>query len=99
MTRYSRRDDAFPAMLYTAIDYHRKYSVVRTEDATGNRVCSARIDQNEPAAFAGYFAGLPEPSRVVLEACWGGRRGRALHVNILGVYVTMQRLTLKPCKA
>jgi len=57
-------------MLYTAIDYHRKYSVVRTEDATGNRVCSARIDQNEPAAFAGYFAGLPEPSRVVLEACW-----------------------------
>jgi len=57
-------------MLYTAIDYHRKYSVVRTEDSAGNRVASRRIDQNEPAAFADYFAGLPEPSRVVLEACW-----------------------------
>jgi hypothetical protein len=43
--------------------------VVSTQDATGTRVSEARINDNEPAAFAGYFARLPEPSRVV-EACW-----------------------------
>ena len=57
-------------MLYTGIDYHKKYSVVSTQDATGTRVCEARIDANEPAAFAAYFSKLPEPSRVVVEACW-----------------------------
>ncbi len=57
-------------MLYTGIDYHKKYSVVSTQDATGARVREARIDQNDPAAFAAYFQSLPEPSRVVVEACW-----------------------------
>jgi transposase len=57
-------------MLYTGIDYHKRYSVVCTVDATGRRVHSARIDQNEPAAFAAYFQRLPGPSRTVLEACW-----------------------------
>lgn len=57
-------------MLYTGIDYHKRYSVVSTMDATGTRVREARIDQNEPAAFAAYFQTLPEPSRVVVEACW-----------------------------
>ena len=58
------------AMLYTGIDYHKKYSVVSTMDAAGTRIREARIDQNEPAAFAAYFQSLPEPSRVVVEACW-----------------------------
>lgn len=57
-------------MLYTGIDYHKKYSVVSTQDATGARVREARIDENEPAAFAAYFKSLPESSRVVMEACW-----------------------------
>lgn len=57
-------------MLYTGIDYHKKYSVVSTLDATGTRVREARIDDNEPAAFAAYFKSLPERSRVVVEACW-----------------------------
>lgn len=57
-------------MLYTGIDYHRRYSVVSTMDATGARVREARIDDNEPAAFATYFRALPESSRVVMEACW-----------------------------
>jgi transposase len=57
-------------MLYTGIDYHKRYSVVCTLDSEGRRVQSARIDQNEPAAFAAYFQRLPEPSRTVLEACW-----------------------------
>ncbi len=57
-------------MLYTGIDYHKKYSVVSTTDATGARINEARIDQNEVGAFAAYFKRLPEPSRVVLEACW-----------------------------
>ena len=41
-----------------------------TQDATGARVREARIDENEPAAFAAYFKSLPEASRVVMEACW-----------------------------
>ena len=41
-------------MLYTGIDYHKRYSVVCTVDAEGRRVHSARIDQNEPAA--GFWA-------------------------------------------
>lgn len=57
-------------MLYTGIDYHKRYSVVCTVDAEGRRVQSARIDQNEPAAFAAYFQRLPASSRTVLEACW-----------------------------
>jgi transposase len=57
-------------MLYTGIDYHRKYSVLRTLDAAGNRVKNARIDHQQPEAFAAYFANLPEVSRVVMEACW-----------------------------
>lgn len=57
-------------MLYTGIDYHKRYSVVSTMDATGARVSEARIEENEPAAFAAYVKRLPEPSRVVVEACW-----------------------------
>lgn len=57
-------------MLYTGIDYHKRYSVVSTLDATGTRVREARIDANEPAAFAAYFKSLPERRRVVVEACW-----------------------------
>lgn len=57
-------------MLYTGIDYHRRYSVASTMDATGARVKEARIDDNEPAAFAAYFRRLPETSAVVIEACW-----------------------------
>jgi len=59
-------------MLYTGIDYHKKYSVVSTMDATGARIREARIDENDVAAFAAYFKGLPETSRVVVEACWTG---------------------------
>ena len=54
-------------MLYTGIDYHKRYSVVSTMDATGARGRKARIDENEPAAFAVYFQHLPEPSHVVME--------------------------------
>ena len=57
-------------MLYTAIDYHKRYSVACTMDATGARVKEARIDDNEPAAFAAYFQSLPDQSQVVMEACW-----------------------------
>jgi len=57
-------------MLYTGIDYHKKYSVVSTMDAAGTRIREVCIDQNEPAAFAAYFQSLPEPSCVVVEACW-----------------------------
>jgi len=57
-------------MLYTGIDYHRKYSVLRTLDAGGTRVKNSRIDHSDPQAFAAYFGSLPEVSRVVMEACW-----------------------------
>lgn len=42
-------------------------------DATGARISEARIEQNEPAAYAAYFKRLPGPSRVVVGACgnWG----------------------------
>lgn len=39
-------------MRYTGIDYHKRYSVACTVDTEGGRVQSARINQNEPAAFA-----------------------------------------------
>jgi transposase len=57
-------------MLYTGIDYPKRYSVASIVDATGARIREARIEDNEPAAFAAYFKSLPEPSRVVVEACW-----------------------------
>jgi hypothetical protein len=42
-------------LLYTGIDYHKRYSVVCTVDTEGRRVQSAHIQQNKPAAFAAYF--------------------------------------------
>jgi hypothetical protein len=75
-------------MLYTGIDYHKRYSVVCTVDAEGQRVQSARIDQNEPAAFAAYFQRLPavalakaggDPARWIASSptSWAPRNNKA----------------------
>ena len=58
------------AMIYTGIDYHKRYSVACTLDAQGQKLHEARIDGNVPAAFAAYFKKLGTPSEVVIEACW-----------------------------
>lgn len=57
-------------MIYTGIDYHKRYSVACSVDAQGNKLALARIESNTPEGFASYFAGLGEPSEVVIEACW-----------------------------
>jgi transposase len=57
-------------MLYTGIDYHKRYSVACTLDAQGRKVQEARIDGNAVEAFARYFRQLGTPSEVVIEACW-----------------------------
>jgi HSP20 family protein len=57
-------------MIYTGIDYHKRYSVACTLDAQGHRLHEARIDGNAAAAFAAYFKHLGTPSEVVIEACW-----------------------------
>ena len=57
-------------MIYTGIDYHKRYSVACTLDAQGQKLHEARIDGNVPAAFAAYFKKLGAPSEVVVEACW-----------------------------
>ena len=57
-------------MIYTGIDYHKRYSVACTLDAQGQKLHEARIDGNVPAAFAAYFKKLGTPSEVVIEACW-----------------------------
>jgi hypothetical protein len=56
-------------MLYTGVDFHKRYSVACTMDATGARIKEARVD-NTPEAFASYFRSLPGASQVVMEACW-----------------------------
>ena len=56
-------------MLYTGVDFHKRYSVACTMDAAGARVKEARI-VNTPEAIASYFQDLPEVSQVVMEACW-----------------------------
>jgi transposase len=57
-------------MIYTGIDYHKRYSVACTLDAQGQKLHEARIDGNAAAAFAAYFKKLGTPSEVVIEACW-----------------------------
>jgi len=57
-------------MIYTGIDYHKRYSVACTLDAQGQKLHEARIDGNASAAFAAYFKKLGTPSEVVIEACW-----------------------------
>ena len=57
-------------MLYTGIDYHKRYSVACTLDAQGRRVAERRLERNAPEAFAAYFAALGEPCEAVIEACW-----------------------------
>jgi transposase len=57
-------------MIYTGIDYHKRYSVACTLDAQGRKLQEARIDGNAVEAFARYFRQLGSPSEVVIEACW-----------------------------
>ncbi|WP_457795288.1 IS110 family RNA-guided transposase [Horticoccus sp. 23ND18S-11] len=57
-------------MIYTGIDYHKRYSVACTLDAQGQKLHEARIDGNASTAFAAYFKKLGTPSEVVIEACW-----------------------------
>jgi hypothetical protein len=44
-------------MIYTGIDYHKRYSVACTLDALGRKPHEARIDGNGPAVFAAYVNG------------------------------------------
>jgi hypothetical protein len=62
-------------MLYTGIDYHKRYSVVCTVDAEGQRVQSTRIDQKEPTVFGVILGGFvascgpvlkPKPPHIAL---------------------------------
>ena len=53
---------------YTAIDYHRRYSIVLTQDSAGRQVRQARITGNAPAAFARIFQAPGRAGR-------GGDRG------------------------
>ena len=57
-------------MIYTGIDYHKRYSVACTVDVQGRKLQEAKIDGNAVAAFAAYFKQLGAPSEVVIEACW-----------------------------
>jgi hypothetical protein len=57
-------------MIYTGIDYHKRYSVACTLDARGRKLREARIEGNAPDAFSDYFAALGEPSEVIIEVCW-----------------------------
>jgi transposase len=60
-------------MLYTGLDIHKRYSVACTVDAQGRPIREGRIDhfgEGAREAFGAYFRGLPEPSEVLLEACW-----------------------------
>jgi hypothetical protein len=42
-------------MIYTGIDYHKRYSVACTLDVQGRKLHEARIDGNAAAAFARNF--------------------------------------------
>jgi hypothetical protein len=44
-------------MIYTGIDYHKRYSVACTLDAQGNKLSQARIEANTAEGFASYFFG------------------------------------------
>ena len=57
-------------MIYTGVDYHKRYSVACTLDAQGRKLKEARIEANAPEAFKDYFASLGEASEVIIEACW-----------------------------
>ena len=58
------------AMIYTGIDYRKRYSVACTLHARGQKLHEARIDGHAAAAFAAYFKKLGTPSEVAIEACW-----------------------------
>jgi transposase len=57
-------------MLHTGLDIHKRYSVAVTLNERGERLRQARLNHDHPGAFADYFSSLPEPSEVLLEACW-----------------------------
>lgn len=42
-------------MIYTGIDYHKRYAVACTLDAQGRKLHEAWIVGNIPAALAAYF--------------------------------------------
>lgn len=57
-------------MLHTGLDIHKRYSVAVTFNERGERLRQARLHHDHPGVFADYFHSLPEPSEVLLEACW-----------------------------
>ena len=67
-------------MIYTGIDYHKRYSVACTLDAQGRKLHEARIDGNAAAAFADYFKKLGDPSEN--SATESGRKTLAESVRI-----------------
>src|SRR5215467_5603840 len=56
-------------MLYAGIDYHKRYSQVHVVDERGRTRASARLT-NDLLTVSGFFSGLGEPCRAVIEAGW-----------------------------
>ena len=56
-------------MLYAGIDYHKWYSQVHVIDERGRTRATARL-ANDFGTLHGFFAGLAEPCRAVVEAGW-----------------------------
>ena len=56
-------------MLYAGIDYHKRYSQVHVIDERGRTRATARL-ANDFGTLHGFFAGLAEPCRAVVEAGW-----------------------------
>jgi len=55
------------AMLYVGLDIHKKYVYAVAVDEAGNKLCEARLD-NEQRALRQYVCSLPERAKCVLEA-------------------------------
>ncbi len=55
-------------MIYVGIDYHKKYSQVEAMDKEGKTLSRARLS-NDAETLRRWFASLPEPCEVVVEAC------------------------------
>ncbi|HPC97280.1 MAG TPA: hypothetical protein PLU87_20240 [Sedimentisphaerales bacterium] len=56
------------AIYYAGIDYHKRYSVISSQDEKGLAVQEQRVDHAFPELFARLFGEYREPVAVVYES-------------------------------
>ena len=83
------------ASYHIGIDAHKRFSQIHVLDRDGHTAWKGRIDDNDPAAFAGLVAKLGGPCRAVFEASMNWHILRDILTSIPGIEEVVMAHPLK----